>query len=552
VANILIVDDRPVDRQLLVTLLGYGGHHLLEAPDGLQALNLARSERPDLIITDIVMPMLDGFELVRRLRADPGTAQTSVVFYTANYLETEARALARNVGVAHLLFKPCEPQEILSVVSAALSISPLTPPAVLMEEAHRQHLQVLTSKLSQKLDVVLPQLTALIELGQQFPWQHNMLGLLDNFCQAARNMIGTHYAGIGLLDADGQTLRYECTSSSQEPGYPLIESVVVPLTDKLRVANGPLRLADFHADMHAFLGTPILSPTQHYGWLYLIDKLEVQPFTEDDERLVVALAGYVAVACENERYYTELEREVRERRQAVQLRDEFLSIAAHELKTPVTSLRGFAQTLLRQLDKQGEFDPQRIQHGLQVIDHQAAKLSTLLSQLLDISRFEAGHLELEWTLTDLTRLVTDTVITVQRNTTRHQLTVQVPSSLMTRIDPLRIEQVLVNLLDNAIKYSPQGGPIQIELSALAEQSVCLAVTDHGIGIPPQHRDQIFNRFYQAHQDSYVGGMGLGLYISRQIIELHGGQIQFDTPPEGGTRFVVNLPIGVDGTGSGKP
>jgi signal transduction histidine kinase len=117
---------------------------------------------------------------------------------------------------------------------------------------------------------------------------------------------------------------------------------------------------------------------------------------------------------------------------------------------------------------------------------------------------------------------------------------------VARVDPLRIEQVLINLLDNAIKYSPEGGAILIELSADAQQKVRLVVTDHGIGIPAEYREQIFNRFYQAHKDSQIGGMGLGLYISRQIIELHGGQIQLECPPDGGTQFLVQIPIGIEG------
>jgi signal transduction histidine kinase/DNA-binding response OmpR family regulator len=543
VARILIVDDRPIDRQLLVTLLGYGGHHLLEATDGLQALHLARSEHPELIITDIVMPILDGFELVRQLRDDPSTAQTSVVFYTANYLETEARTLAGNVGVSHLLFKPCEPQEILSIVGEALRVLPMPSSAIPSEETYREHLQMLTTKLSRKLDVVLPQLTALIELGQQLPWQHNLPRLFENFCHAARTMLSTQVAGISLLSEDGQTVRYQFTSNLNNDSNAEVEAAIIPLMDKLLVAEGPLHSANFLDGTHSFLGTPVLSSIRRYGWLYLVDRVDGQPFTQEDEQLVIALAGYVAMASENERYFIELEREVIERRRAVQVRDEFLSIAAHELKTPVTSLRGFAQTLLRYLDKHGTFQVNQLQHGLRIIDQQAVKLSTLVSQLLDISRFQAGHLELEWAKTDLTRLVTEAVMTVQRNTERHTFTVQAPSSLLVWIDPLRIEQVLINLLDNAIKYSPGGGPVYVELSVLAEHSMCLTVTDHGLGIPVEHRQQIFDRFYQAHKDGSIEGLGLGLYISRQIVDLHGGQIWVDTPSEGGTRFVIQLPIG---------
>src|SRR5579862_7072990 len=123
-ATILVVDDRPTNRQLLVTLLGYRGHCLLEAGDGEEALRVTRAEKPDLIISDILMPTMDGFEFVRRLRADPLIAGIKVIFYTAHYHQREAQALAQSCGVTHVLSKPAEPDVILRIVDGALSASP--------------------------------------------------------------------------------------------------------------------------------------------------------------------------------------------------------------------------------------------------------------------------------------------------------------------------------------------------------------------------------------------------------------------------------------------
>ena len=117
---------------------------------------------------------------------------------------------------------------------------------------------------------------------------------------------------------------------------------------------------------------------------------------------------------------------------------------------------------------------------------------------------------------------------------------------MASVDPVRFEQVIANLLDNAIKYSPDGGPIELELTRPSAASVQLAVRDHGLGIAPERRSQIFDRFYQAHGEGYRSGMGLGLYISRQIVELHGGELWAEFPPDGGSRFVVRLPVRMAG------
>jgi two-component system phosphate regulon sensor histidine kinase PhoR len=136
---------------------------------------------------------------------------------------------------------------------------------------------------------------------------------------------------------------------------------------------------------------------------------------------------------------------------------------------------------------------------------------------------------------------------------RHAVAVAVraPAPVEAEVDPLRLEQVLINLLDNAIKFSPDGGPIDVVLDGVPDAGpagpgrgvVELSVRDRGLGIPPERRGQIFERFYQAHDDAYRSGMGLGLYVSRPIVGLHGGEIRAEFPADGGTRFVVRLPLG---------
>jgi signal transduction histidine kinase len=125
---------------------------------------------------------------------------------------------------------------------------------------------------------------------------------------------------------------------------------------------------------------------------------------------------------------------------------------------------------------------------------------------------------------------------------RHPITVQAPPRLEADVDSLRLEQVLTNLLDNAVKYSPEGGQIDVVVAAADNEFAEISVRDHGLGIPPEKRGQIFERFYQAHSGAHRGGLGLGLYISRQIIEQHGGELAAEFPADGGTRFVVRFPL----------
>jgi signal transduction histidine kinase len=231
----------------------------------------------------------------------------------------------------------------------------------------------------------------------------------------------------------------------------------------------------------------------------------------------------------------------REAEEAIRARDEFLAAASHELKTPVTGLRGFAQLGLRHMDKHAAFDPARIRRAFEAIEQQSTKLGHLITQLLDTSRIQVGRLILDLKPTDIVGLVEQTASTVQMTTARHHITVQAPSSIPILADPLRLEQVLTNLLDNAIKYSPNGGPVDVEIAQPSQDVIRIAVTDQGIGIPPERRERIFDQFYQAHEGQNFVGMGLGLYISRQIVELHGGQLIVEFPTEVGTRFIVSLP-----------
>ena len=240
----------------------------------------------------------------------------------------------------------------------------------------------------------------------------------------------------------------------------------------------------------------------------------------------------------------ERERAARERAEAaLRTRDDFLSIAAHELKTPVTSLRLAAEAMLRRLDRQGDLDPARVRQSLELVDEQSVKLSRLVSQLLDVSRLESGGLTLEPQPTDLAVLVRAAAATAQKDAPRHTITVEATEGLVADVDELRVEQIVANLLDNAVRYSPDGGAVRVELRVAVAGAVEVAVTDRGLGIPREQRDRLFERFHQAHAVEHRSGLGLSLHISRRLAELHGGTLRAEFPAEGGCRFVLALPVG---------
>ncbi len=268
----------------------------------------------------------------------------------------------------------------------------------------------------------------------------------------------------------------------------------------------------------SYIIVPLKARGRTLGAMAVVYTTSGRHYTAADLALIEDLGRRTALAVDNARLYEESQR-------AIGIRDEFMSVAAHELKTPITSLRGFAQITLRHLEKTTDVDTDRIARALKSIDQQSEKLSRLVTQLLSVSRIQSGRLVVDQEQLDFVRVVEEVVTSAQMRTTRHIITLRAPASITMVGDPLRLDQVINNLVDNAIKYSPDGGPIEIDITLPEAQWVRLSVTDRGIGIAPEHRENIFKRFYQAKRRTYLEGIGLGLYISQEIVELHNGVIR---------------------------
>jgi signal transduction histidine kinase len=238
-------------------------------------------------------------------------------------------------------------------------------------------------------------------------------------------------------------------------------------------------------------------------------------------------------------------------KEAEQLKDDFIGIAAHELRTPLAVLKGFAQMLLIQSERGKGLALVDWQiEALQGIDQATQRLVELTEDLLDVTRLQAGRLTLHLTPTDLVALIRRVMKRLQLTTDRHILSLAtVAEHLVVEVDPQRMEQVLGNLLGNAIKYSPEGGSIEITIQEDAEEQVVqLSIRDSGIGIPVEQQAQIFGRFIRAdNARTYeIGGTGLGLYLCRELIERQCGQIWFESAEGEGSVFSVALPVYISG------
>ena len=360
-ATILIVDDHVLNREFLITLLGYGGHRLVEASNGVEGLAMVRKEKPDLVISDILMPNMDGYEFVTRMHGDPATADIPVIFYTATYREREAHNMADACGVRWVLPKPSDPDVILRTVHEALGMNePQTLPAManaasdanrmsLIDQSVAEYLeqvesssQVLsrmandheapapghgladmTGRLSNSLSslqAVSLRLTSLIELGIELGAERDPAALIEIGCRVAQNVSVAKFACIGVMEEGADELSYFSSCGDNRQARVVASTPRVGVLNTLLEKRQPIRmqnpggdpralgLPQSHPPVNSFLGVPIASRERVHGWLYLIDKLGASAFSEVDERVAVTVSAQIAVAYENLLLYDEIKR----------------------------------------------------------------------------------------------------------------------------------------------------------------------------------------------------------------------------------------------------
>ena len=283
---------------------------------------------------------------------------------------------------------------------------------------------------------------------------------------------------------------------------------------------------------------PLPARDKVMGAITLASSESGRRFGPEDLAFAQDLAARASVAIENARLY-------REAREAVRARDEFLSIASHELKTPLTTLQLQIQGVARKLKS---FPEESAVQGLAArvgtSERQVERLTALINNLLDISRITAGRLELDLEPVDLAAVAREAAARFRDDLARAGcvLELHADGECPGEWDRLRLEQVVMNLLSNAAKYGA-GRPIAIVVDG-GEATARFSIRDHGIGIPAEHQGRIFERFERAVSDRHYGGLGLGLWIVRQIVDAFGGTIEVESKTGEGSTFTVLLPRAV--------
>ncbi|HUF06027.1 MAG TPA: ATP-binding protein [Candidatus Binatia bacterium] len=361
---------------------------------------------------------------------------------------------------------------------------------------------------------------------------------------AAAAALGASGASIGVADPENATLRYvdaagawvEAPEDAYVAGRAFIQQRRVVALDA--VASDPEHADDYRqAGASMVIAAPITLGEKRLGVLTVYAS-RAPIFVEDDLWLLELLANQTAVILDARKLAAEASG-LRSREDAARLKEEFLSAAAHDLRTPLTVVLGQAELLERRVarDPSAPVDPA----GVSRIAREARRLRDLVSELLDAQRLEQGATVMDRTAADLR----DVVGAVRQRFRDQGLDLKViapEEPIVSSVDTMRIEQVLDNLIENALKYTSDGKLPEVHLRHEGAEAH-LAVVDHGVGIPEGEREQIFERFYRASNVQSITdtGMGLGLYICRAVVDAHGGRIWADATPGGGSTFSVVLP-----------
>lgn len=368
--------------------------------------------------------------------------------------------------------------------------------------------------------------------------------------QQAFSIVGADAGGMAIINEETKMFEYRVFQGYGELSKPF---EVYPVDSDIPIAhalkeNAPLfysdvsNIEDLYPEIKGYYDKRYLSlavmpltigetklGAVHFSFLTRKD------FSQEDKNFLQAIARQTAQALHRSILFEKA-------KNAVSLRDEFLSIASHELKTPLTPLKLHLQSLIRIISK-GEPTHDQLVKIATHSDRQITRISSLIEDLLDVSRITAGKLSLHKEKFSLPALIQEILVNYGEQIKRMNSTVhvEVEPDIIVNLDRLRIEQVLVNLITNAGKYAP-GKPIEIKLKRINENKICLQVIDQGPGISNEDQKRIFNRFERVRSENNIGGLGLGLYISKQIIEAHGGHISVVSEPGHGAKFNLELPV----------
>jgi PAS domain S-box-containing protein len=489
---LLNINDNDANRYVVTRMLRVAGFQVLEGGTGAEALRLATEEGPDLVILDVKLPDLNGIEVCRQLKADPRTANIAVLHLSANYVRTENKVEGLESGADGYLTQPVDAAELLATVRSLLRMRRAE------EEARAAALQ----------------------------WKTTFDSLGDGVC---------------LLDREGRVMRANRAFVALL-GLPEVQVLGCPFEKLMRTACGEAELPPSCREALACRGEAEVCLGERWY------RVAANPV--ESARGVVTGAVRILTDITPRR---ELEDALRQRAadlaEADRRKDEFLAMLAHELRNPLAAIVNALH--LARASRLEEKESK----ALRVMVRQSQHMARMVDDLLDVSRFNRGHIELKRAAVDLRQVVQHSV-EARRQALEDKglhLEVSLPGSVSLWLDGdvTRLEQVVSNLLDNATKYTEPGGHVFVGVTVESEgkgRQAVLRVRDTGIGMSPALMARVFELFVQGEQqlDRSRGGLGIGLTLVRRLVQLHGGTVSVHSEGEGrGSELTVRLPLSAE-------
>ncbi len=488
-SRIVLADDNADMRAYLTDLLAR--HYELEAvADGEQALEAVRRRPPDLLLSDVMMPRLDGFGLLARLRADDALRHVPVVLLSARAGE-EARIEGLDAGADDYLIKPFSARELLARIGALLE---LTEMRSAIEAASRlRSAQVETLLKEAPLGVYL--VDAEFKIREANPTALAMFGAIPN-------LLGSDFADVARRlwpqeFADEIVQLFLRTLETGESYFAPEELVRRPDRDRL----------------------------EYHEW-----RISRIPLPDSRQGVVCYFRDVSAHVLARNRLET-----------ADRQKDQFLAMLAHELRNPLAPIRTAAEVLTRTPATASE-----ARSAVDIVERQVGNLARLVDDLLDVSRITQGRIELKRRTVTVAEIVAQAIEMVEPllHDKRHKLTVTSHGALRVNGDPARLVQSVANVLTNAAKYTDAGGEIEIESHAEGDNAV-VTITDNGVGISSDLLPHLFDLFVQSDRtlDRAQGGLGIGLSVVKQLVEMHGGSVRAASAGVArGAMFELRLPL----------
>jgi len=526
---VLNVDDSEAGRFAVTRMLEHAGFEVWEATTGQEALQLAE-RGPDIILLDVRLPDIDGFEVCRRIKSNPKSASSTVIHLTARSIATSDKVQGLEGGADGYLTEPISSSELIATLRSFVRTRKTEAALRFMAEA--------SAVLSASLEIDHT-LVSLADLAVPF---------LADWCIVARvDDDGTiKHVAMTQLDSNSLARRVDVQNQAlpaSQPRHGVIHVVdtreplmltEIPSVEWLCQALG-FDCAKFAQLFSAgsYMCVPLLARGRTVGVMSLVVTGKSRKFGRQDLALAQDLAARAAICVDNARLYQSSMR-------AIQTRESLLALVSHDLKTPLGTIMLSHALITNELGEDPRFS--RTQRHLEIIQRAADRMNRLIGDLLDLSAVDAGQLTMRCQPENVQSLLDEAMEIHMPLAAEKKLrllcTVEVPTAHIN-CDRQRVQQVLGNLITNAIKFTDVGGTIVLHARRV-EQVVEFTVTDTGAGIHPDDMSYLFDRFWQASKTSHLGS-GLGLSIVKALVEAQGGSIAVESTPGKGSRFSFRIP-----------